>query len=162
MLKMVTTACIEAPVDKTWCVLADIENVDLWVDPILSASCDGGPNKGVGASRTCQLKGNVQITEMWTEWNDGKSFTYVSYDVPMAKFAKNKWSVEEINGKTLLKSEAEIVFKGGIFGRLLEPMMSLISKKMGSDSMAGIKHLVETGEPYQGKVSNLPRAALTC
>ena len=91
MLKMLTTACIEAPVDKTWRVLADIENVDLWVDPILSASCDGGPNKGVGASRTCQLKGNVQITEMWTEWNDGKSFTYVSYDVPMAKFAKNKW-----------------------------------------------------------------------
>ncbi len=162
MLKMVGTACIEAPVDKTWRVLADIENVDLWVDPILSASCEGGPSKGVGAARTCQLKGNMQITETWTEWSEGKSFTYVSYDVPMAKFAKNKWSVEEVNGKTLLKSEAEITFKGGIFGRVLEPIMALISKKMSSDSMAGIKHLVETGTPYQGEVSKLPRAAITC
>lgn len=162
MLKMIATACIEAPVDKTWSILSDIENVDRWVDPILSASCEGAPNRGVGASRTCQLKGNVQITETWTEWSDGKSFTYVSYDVPLAKFAKNKWSVEEVNGKTLLKSEAEVTFKGGVFGRVLEPLMFLISKKMGSDSMAGIKYLVETGEQYQGKTSKLPRAAITC
>ena len=58
------------------------------------------------------------------------------------------------NGKTLLTTESEVVLKGGIFGKILEPLMLLISKKMGSDALSAFKYLVENGQPYEGKHSS--------
>jgi len=55
-----------------------------------------------------------------------------------------------------------VELKGGPFGRLLEPIMALAFRRMGSNSLAAFKYLVENGRPYAGKHSDLPRAAATC
>ena len=66
------------------------------------------------------------------------------------------------NGKTLLTTESEVVLKGGIFGKILEPLMLLISKKMSSDALSALKYLVENGKPYEGNHSSLPRVSSVC
>ncbi len=66
------------------------------------------------------------------------------------------------NGQTLLTSQAEIVLKGGIFGKLLEPLMYQMSKRMGANALAAFKYLVENGKPYKGKHSSLPRVPIAC
>lgn len=162
MLKMHVTACIEAPAKKTWETLADIENIPLWAESVLTAHCPGGSKRGKGAERVCQLKGNIDIREKWVEWDEGKSYTYLGYDLPLVKAARNKWSVSEVDGKTLLTSESEVTLKGGIFGVLLEPLMLLAGKRMAANSLAALKYLVENGRPYEGKHSLLPRVASTC
>ncbi len=80
----------------------------------------------------------------------------------MIKSAKNKWSVKSVNGKTLLTTESEVKLKGGIFGKLLEPLMFFLTKKMGINSLAAFKYLVEVGRSYEGKFSNLPKAPIVC
>lgn len=162
MIQLLLSACIEAPIDKTWAILAKVEQVNLWVEPILTAYCDSGQTKGVGTVRTCNLKGNITIQEKWIEWDDGHSFTYLGYNIPMVQYAKNRWSVSPVNGKTLVTTESEVELSGGLLGSLIEPFMRLISKRMGADSLAALKFLVETGHPYNGKPSSLPRALKTC
>ncbi len=162
MLKINSTACIEASQEKTWAVLSDIENIPLWSEPVISATCTTKAKRGVGAVRTCELKNNITITERWVSWQEGHSFTYEGYNLPMVKSAKNTWSLRSENGKTLLTTQAEVVLKGGVFGRLLEPLMGLVTHKMGADALAAFKYLVEQGEPFAGKHSSLPRVPVTC
>ncbi len=161
-MKLRSTACIEAPKDKVWEVLSDIANIHMWVAPIASAKCVGAQTTGVGTVRVCELGANIQVKEDFTEWHEGYSFTYQACNAPMIKFAKNSWSIQAVNGKTLLTSEAEVTLKGGMFGKLLLPFMYLWSKKLGADSLAAFKYLVEEGHAYTGKASRLPRVISVC
>ncbi len=162
MLRMKGTACIDATPEATWNVLADIENIQLWSETVLSSACTGSQRAGVGAERTCQIGKKVTITERWVAWQEGESYTYEGFNLPLVKSAKNTWSVKEENGKTLLTTESEVVLKGGVLGKLLEPLMKWVSRKMGSNALASLKYYVENGKPFEGKHSLLPRAAISC
>jgi hypothetical protein len=162
MIKLKISVCIEAPIEKAWAALADISNVDRWTESILSASCNSTNNSKIGTVRTCQLKGNMQITENFIEWHEADSYTYESHNILMLKYAKNKWSVAAVEGKTLLTTESIIVLKGGVFGKLVEPLMRLAFNKMGGESLSSIKYLIEQGHPYHGKYSKLPKFQMTC
>jgi len=162
MFKLKSLACIEANISEVWKVLSDIENVSLWIDPINKSYCTDNIDHGVGAKRVCELKGNITIYEKWTDWQEGRSFTYEGFDIPLTKSAKNTWSVTQEDDKTLLTSEAEIELKGGVFGKLLEPVMIYFSKRMAADSLASFKYLVENGKPFEGKSSNLARVPVSC
>lgn len=134
----------------------------LWSESVLSAKCTGALKRGIGAERTCNLKNNITIVERWVSWNEGSSFTYEGFNLPLVKSAKNTWSLISENGKTLLITESEVVLKYGIFGRVLEPLMRIMATKMGSDALAAFKYLVENEQPFEGKHSLLPRVPIAC
>jgi len=161
-MKLKLTACIDAPKEKIWQILSDISSIPLWVEPINSAYCEGDKEKGVGAVRVCHLKGNMEVREKWIQWDEGNSFTYEADETLYFKTAINKWSVMSEKGKTLLTTESEVILKGGFIGKLFEPLMYFISVKMGMRSMAALQYLAETGHPYKGKTSKLPKIAITC
>ena len=162
MIRLANSVCIEASVEVVWKALADIENVTLWVEPILEASCSGDVKRGVGAERICKLKGNMTIREKWIHWDEGKSFAYIAHGLPFMNSAKNMWSIKKENDKTLLTSEAEIEFKGGVFGKLLEFIFEPAMRRMGSPALAAFKYWVENGHPFEGKHSALPIAPASC
>jgi len=122
------TACIETPKEYVWKILPDVSNVDLWVYPILSANCEGEIERGVETVRICKLKGNIIVKERWISWDEGDSFSYQADETSFFKSAKNKWSVKSENGKILVTTESEIVLKGGIFGKIFEPLMYVFQK----------------------------------
>jgi len=156
------SVCIEAPKEKVWDVLSNIPDIHLWVESIASAHCEGNKEYGVGTVRVCRLKGNMEVKEKIIDWRDGDSFTYETNNFLMMKYAKNRWSVKTENKKTLLTSETVIILKGGFIGKLFEPLMAMLLKKMANETLAGIKYLVETGQPYKGKYSSLPKIPVVC
>lgn len=162
MLKMVGTACIEAPVEKVWKVLADVKNISQWSEAVISAEISSPIRSGIGMERVCRLHNNITITERWIAWDEGHSFTYEGFNLPLVKSAKNTWSLHTENGKTLLQTHSEVVVKGGLLGRLLEPLMKIMANKMGGDALAAFKYLVEHGKPFEGKHSILPRVPINC
>ena len=162
MIRLQGSVCVEASVETVWAVLSDIENVPLWVEPIVDAYCSSDTKRGIGTERTCRLKGNMTIKEKWILWEEGKSFAYIGYGLPLMKSAKNTWTLKNENGKTLLSSEAEIEFKGGILGKLLELVMRPMMRRLGAPTLAAFKYFVENGRPFEGKHSSLPSAAVTC
>lgn len=161
MLVIKNSVCIESSSETVWAALADLEKVTVWVDPILDARCLG-TSSGVGAVRVCRLKGNVHIREQWVEWDEGKSFSYLADGVPLIKYAKNSWKVEDVNGMCLVTSCAEFMFKGGGFGLPLELLIGRLMKRMGPRTLAGFKYWIENGQPYQGNIGELPIAPISC
>lgn len=162
MIRLTNVACIEASRDKVWAVLADLENVNLWVETIKSARCDENANSGTGALRTCQLTGGLEIKERWTAWEEGSSYEYEASDLPFIRSAINRWTLEQQGAKTLVTSDAEIRLKGGIFAKLIEPIMGPMMKAMGPRTLAALAYFVENGEPYRGKYRTLPQLPTSC
>jgi Polyketide cyclase / dehydrase and lipid transport len=163
MVTMSAAVCIEAPSEKVWARLAKLEDLPLWSDAVRHATCDGHPSHGVGAQRRCELGGNVTIHERWLTWDEGRSFSYEGSGIPLVRRAVNRWSVRpEPDGRTLLLSEADVELRGGLLGRLVEPLLVPLFRRMGRQSLAAFKYLVEEGRPYPGKHSALPRAPAIC
>jgi len=163
MIKMLGSVCIDAPAAAVWERLAKLEDIKLWAEPIRRASCEGGLSRGVGAKRRCELAGNIVIEERWTAWDEGRSFRYEGFGIPLVKRASNMWTVSpHSDQQTLLTSEAEIELKGGWLGKLLDPLMEFAMRRMFPNSLAAFKYLVENGRPYEGKHSTLPRASAAC
>jgi hypothetical protein len=162
MIKLYASACIEAPAEIVWARLAKLEDIQLWSAPVLRASCEGAVSQGVGAQRTCELKGHVTIKEHWVAWDEGRSFAYEGFGLPLMKLAANRWSVLPQGERSLLTSEAELEVKGGVIGRLLEAILAPLMRRMAPSALAPFKYFVEHGHPYAGKASELPRAPVTC
>jgi len=149
--------------DVVWGKLAKLEDIELWSELIRRATCRGPVSRGVGAERTCELVGNLTIEERWIDWDEGRSFKDEGSGLPLVKRASNAWSVR-LEGvyQSLLTTEAEVELKGGIFGRLLEPIMAAVFRRMAPNSLAAFRYLVEHGHPHEGHHSDLPRAPATC
>ena len=148
MITMTASVCIDAPVAEVWAVLADLEAIPRWVPAIKRAHCPA-ERSGVGASRVCELN-QATILETVVDWEEGRSFRYRGEGAPMMKTATNLWEVEARGAQTLVTSTAEAELKGGLFGRLLEPLAGVVFRRLGANSLASLKYLVEHGHPYEG------------
>lgn len=104
----------------------------------------------------------LTITERWTGWDEGRSFTYEGSGLPLVKRAMNTWSVRPEGDRSLLVSEALVELKGGALGRMFEPLFAAVFKRMAPDALAAFKYLVEHGTPINGRASRLPRAPVAC
>jgi carbon monoxide dehydrogenase subunit G len=162
MIKISGSVCIDAPVSSVWTVLSELESIHVWADPIERSYCVGEHTRGVDAVRVCQLRGNVTVKETIVAWEEGKSFGYVAEGVPLMKRATNFWRVEERGAQTLVTASSELELKGGVFGRLLEPVLVPIVKRMVPNSLPGLKYLVENGKPYTGSTRKLLPVAASC
>lgn len=160
MVKMTSTVCIDAPSPAVWAVLASLESIHLWVPAILHSHCPA-QSRGVGAMRVCELK-QATIHETIVAWDEGRSFTYHGAGAPMMKHAANTWSIATHGDQTLVTSTAEVVFKGGVFGRLLELPMSAVFNRLGARSLVTLKYFVEHGHPFAGRARDLSPASATC
>ena len=161
-MKITMSVCIKAPKNQVWDVLADIENIPLWSNAVISAET-GETKTGAGATRTCKLTNQSTIFEKWTDWKENESYTYQGFDLPMVKSAQNTWSVQTVGTEeTLLTTHADVVLKGGLLGRCLEPLVRLASKRMGNQALAAFKYLVEEGKPFAGKHNLLPKPMSVC
>jgi hypothetical protein len=154
MIKLHASVCIDASADLVWQTLAKLEDIQLWSEAVLAARCEG-LSQGVGAERTCDLRGNITIKERWLAWDEGKSFTYEGIGIPMIKRAKNTWTVHPEGEKTLLTSDAEVELRGGLVGRLLEPVIAPQMRRLAPSSLAALKYLVENGKPPSGRHAEL-------
>jgi Polyketide cyclase / dehydrase and lipid transport len=69
MIRLCASVCIDAPAELVWARLARLEDIRLWSEAVLDARCEGARSQGVGAERTCDLRGDIMIRERWLRWH---------------------------------------------------------------------------------------------
>lgn len=162
MLTVVTSVCIDAPAQQVWARLTRLEDIRLWSEAVLEAHCEGPRTQGVGAQRTCRLRGGISISERWVAWEEGRSFTYEGSGIPGVLTARNHWSVVAAGRQSELTSHAQVRLKGGRIAVLWEPMVAWQTKRVGTRTLAAFKYLVEHGEPPRVRHARLPVAPAVC
>ena len=159
---MKSSACVDAPVHVVWAHLSALDQIHLWTDVIHRVEITSACAVGVGAERACELAGDRVLHERVIAWEDGSSFTYESRDAPMMAFARNRWSVRAEGDRTLVTSEADVVFRGGWLGRLAGYLLIPLIGAVLPNPLAKFKYWVENGRPFQGSARALPIPAIAC
>jgi hypothetical protein len=162
MIEISASACIDAVAPDVWDALARLEDIRLWSEAVLDARCEGAVSRGVGATRACDLRGGVKITERWVAWDEGRSFTYEGSGIPLVAYASNEWTVHPAGEQSLLVSRATVELKRGRLGRLLEPLVRRKIQNVAARTLAAFAYLVEHGEAPTVRHTRLPRPATAC
>jgi uncharacterized protein YndB with AHSA1/START domain len=147
VIELRVSICIDAPAERVWRWVADLEAIPLWSPSVLTASCPQ-EQVGVGAERVCELRGGVVLRERWLEWDDGESFTYEGFGIPTVRRATNRWVLTSSGHRTVLTSSARVELKGGVFGRLLEPAFRRFADRTAAQSLGPLKFLIEHDRPF--------------
>ena len=162
MLTMTHSVCIDAPREAVWTTLSHLEGIQDWVEQIQHSYCVGDQSRGAGVVRVCELGNRVTVRETVVSWDEGSAYTYIGEGVPLVRRAQNRWSVKEVGSRTLVTSDSSVELKGGVAGRLLEPVVRAMSDRSAKRSLAALKYLVEHGVPSPEPVANLLPIPANC
>jgi uncharacterized membrane protein len=149
MLQITRTIDINAPVNDVWKKLAKLDDVENFVDSVTRSVYNTEQKEGVGASRTCDVKGFGTIVEEIIDWREGEAFTYTVEGMPkMVKHAQSKWLLEsKSQSETTVSVTTSIETRYGAFGRLMEKFA--LAPKLGTTLTGALRQFKEHVERAQ-------------
>ena len=115
---------INAPIEKVWQVLADLESVR-FTNPLVKTVEIISPNKeGVGSARHCDFKDGKFVEERITAFEPNRliSFELYKHQWPLV-FMRWTNKLEKHGGGTLLISDTEYELKFGLLGKVLNALI---------------------------------------
>ena len=127
MAKLHNTIKINAPVDKIWSVLTDLESIQHYSKTVKSARYISKNKTGVGSARECEILPKGRVKERVTGVEPEKSISFELYetDWPLV-FMRWTTSLKKDGDGTIVSADTEYKLKYGIIGQLMD---SLIMKR---------------------------------
>ena len=138
---------INAPIEKIWTALTEIDLLDKYDPTVKKSSAITSVKSGIGAKRKVDmLDGKNWFEEKVTEFKKSEALTYelTACSFPIHKL-KHSYTFEKVGGQTKVKQVMDYTVKFGLLGKLLDAMM--IRKQ--SDS--GIKKFFSGLKEYSEK-----------
>ena len=138
---------VNAPIEKIWDALANIEMLDKF-DPTVKHSTALSENKsGLGAKRkVLMLDGKNWFDEKVTVFKPNEALTYQLTDCSFPiKGLQHSYSFEKTGNQTKVKQVMQYTVKYGLLGKLLDAMMIRKQSDKGIKKFfAGLKSYAET------------------
>jgi ligand-binding SRPBCC domain-containing protein len=137
---------INAPIEKIWSLLTDLEMLDKYDPTVKKATIISTEKTGIGAKRKVNmLDGKNWFDEKITVFNPNEDLTYQLTDCtfPM-KDLKHSYSFEKIGNQTKVKQVMQYTVKFGLIGKLLDSLMIRKQSDAGIKKFfAGLKNFAE-------------------
>jgi len=149
MLQITKTIDIDAPVNDVWQKLAKLDDVQNFVDSVTKSYYSSEQKEGVGAERTCEVKGFGTLVEEIVEWKDGETLTYTVEGMPpMVKHAQSNWRLERKSHiQTTVTVTSSMETRYGLFGAFMEKFaMKPRITRILEDALSQFKNYVEQAE----------------
>ena len=139
---------IDAPVELVWSKITDLTDIQNWSATVNEAHYHTDAQRGLGAGRTCDVKGFGTLVENVLEWNENKSFRLSLEGLPpFVKEASGGWQLESLGtNRTRAVTTIEMQTRYGPVGALMEKFM--LGPKFGKaleGVQAEFKSYVEKG-----------------
>jgi ribosome-associated toxin RatA of RatAB toxin-antitoxin module len=147
MGKLVNTVTIQAPVEKIWSILTDLELLDK-TDPTVKTSTLISENKtGLNAKRKVLLQdGKNWFDEKITTFKPNEELAYQLTDCSFPiKGLKHTYSFQKNGNQTNVQQVMEYTVKFGLLGVLMDKMM------IGKQFNTGIKMFLNGLKTYAEK-----------
>lgn len=116
---------IDAPVEKIWNALSNIDMLDKYDPTVKKSTLLTSSNSGIGAKRKVDmLDGKNWFEEKVTAFkpNEALAFELIACSFPVHKL-KHSYSFEKVGGQIKVKQVMEYEMKFGFFGKLMDALM---------------------------------------
>ena len=138
---------INAPIEKIWEALSNIENLDKFDPTVKKSTAITQEKSGIGAKRKVDmLDGKNWFEEKVTLFKINEAIVYQLTDCSFPiNGLKHSYSFEKIGNQTKVKQVMEYTVKFGVLGKILDSLM--IRKQTSSGIIKffnGLKEYAET------------------
>ena len=132
MGKLVNDITVNAPIDKIWSILTDLELLDKTDPTVKKATLISSNKTGLEAKRKVLMQdGKNWFDEKITVFKPNEELVYQLTDCSFPiKGLKHTYSFQKIGNQTKVQQEMEYTVKFGVLGILLDKMM--IGKQFNS------------------------------
>ena len=146
MLQITESIEVNAPPSEVWRHLAKLDDVQHFVASVKRSVYSSERREGVGAARTCEIKGFGKLVETITDWEEGRTLTYEVEGMPaFVKHAQSTWTVEGKNqSQTIVTVRNVMQTRYGFLGKMMEQyaMKPRVTRLLG-DAVREFKQHVE-------------------
>lgn len=88
---------IDAPLEYVWSMISNLTDIQNWSETVNEAHYHTDARRGLGAGRTCDVKGFGTLVENVLEWNENESFRLSLEGLPaFVKDASGGWRLERL------------------------------------------------------------------
>jgi len=88
------SVALDAPVGNVWELISKLDGVEIWLDDVIEAHYHTKNTSGVGAGRTCDIRGFGTLVETAVEWKENETFTLDIQGMPaVIGDAKGTWTL---------------------------------------------------------------------
>lgn len=114
----------QCPPHRVWALLADLEAVQRYNPTVRTATIEGEPRSGIGATRACELVPKGRVVERVTHWEDGRALglEVAQSDWPI-HFMRWVTRIEPEGDGTRITQDLEYKVKFGPVGWLLDRLV---------------------------------------
>lgn len=137
---------INAPIEKIWDALTNIEELDKYDPTVKKSTALSSAKSGMDAKRKVDmLDGKNWFEEKVTAFKPNEALTYelTACSFPVHKL-KHSYSFQKMGNQTKVKQVMEYTVKFGLFGKLLDAMMIRKQSDTGIKKFfAGLKSYTE-------------------
>ena len=139
---------IPAPASRVWSVISDYSNIQVFHPFVESVDQLAEIDRGLGASRRCNLYGKPSVTETVVEWDEGRSFVVSSSHQPIVGEVTGGMLVEPIDERTSrVTVDASYSTAWGILGKALDVLLLRVGVGYALNRVRkSLQHHMETGE----------------
>ena len=122
---------IDAPVEFVWSKISNLADMQNWTVTVNESHFHTDAQRGLGAGRTCDVKGFGTLVENVLEWKEGESFRLSLEGLPaFVKEASGGWQLESLGtNRTRATTTVEMQTRYWPIGALIEKLM--LGPKMG-------------------------------
>jgi len=116
---------IDAPVEFVWGKITDLTDIQNWSATVNEAHYHTNLQRGLGAGRTCDVRGFGTLVENVLDWNENESFRLSLEGLPaFVKDASGGWQLENLGAnRTRATTTIEMQTRFWPVGALMEKLM---------------------------------------
>ncbi len=116
---------IDAPVEFVWSKISNLTDIQNWSVTVNEAHYHTDVQRGLGAGRTCDVKGFGTLVENVLEWNENESFRLSLEGLPaFVKDASGGWRLEKMGpDRTRATTTIDMQTRFWPVGALMEKLM---------------------------------------
>ena len=137
---------IDAPIEKIWAALANMEELEKYDPTVLKSTSTTDAKKGLGATRKVDMRdGKNWFREKVTVFKPGEAleFELTACSFPVHQL-KHSYSFQTSGSQTTVKQVMQYQVKFGLLGRIMDSLMIRKKSDKGiKQFFAGLKSYVE-------------------
>jgi len=137
---------IDAPIDKIWKALSNIEELEKYDPTVKQSRALSQATSGIDATRKVDMKdGKNWFEEKVTVWKPNEALTYelTACSFPVQQL-KHSYRFEQIGHQTRVKQVMEYRVKFGLIGKILDTLLIRKQSNTGIKKFfSGLKSYVE-------------------